>query len=267
MIAPRGRQVHKYVRVADATTPWPDRGSDPSHRRTDYEACDAYPGRMSKQSQSPRRPAQPATSRHELGPGTGEVTVRARDLARLLLEFRSLQLTSGKDWSHMHDYDISFERLADVLDADGQPDPRLRCGHQPTVDWPKDEPDAAWYNISTASDAAPPRHRHLATARGAGLHDAYCGFLFADEDIVRSPSAAFPDCPVCVREQRLRREHQDQSSSCPRVVTTAGCESRGLGAAVAVRRQAYQPELLVSRVLGAPIAAGAPLPLGARIGR
>jgi hypothetical protein len=140
--------------------------------------------------------------------------VRAHDLARLLLEFRSLQLTSGQDWSHMHDYDISFERLADVLDAHGRPDPRLRCGHQSAVKWPK-APGAGWYDIRVASDAAPARHRHLATARGDGFYDAFCGFWFAAGDIVRSPGTPYPNCPVCLRDQRLRREHQDQATSRP----------------------------------------------------
>lgn len=141
--------------------------------------------------------------------------MRAHDLARLLLEFRSLQLTSAQDWSRMHDYDISFERLADVLDAHGRPDPRLRCGHQSAVEWPEHAPDADWYNIRDASDNAPARHRHLAAARGGGFYDAFCGFWFAADDIVRSPGTPYPDCPVCLREQRLRREHQHRAPSRP----------------------------------------------------
>lgn len=158
----------------------------------------------------PTRAAQPAASRPE--PGPGEVIVRAHDLARLLLEFRALQLTSGQEWSHMHDYDISFERLADVLDAHGEPDPRLRCGHHSAVEWPEDDPAASWYDIRDVSDTAPVRHRHLAAARGGGFYDAFCGFWFAADDIVRSPSTPYPECPVCLRERRLREEHRDQAS-------------------------------------------------------
>jgi hypothetical protein len=159
----------------------------------------------------PTKRAQSAASRPGPGPGPDEVVVRAHDIARLLLEFRSLQLTSGQDWSHMRDYDVSFERLADILDAHGKPDPRLRCGHQSAVEWPKGKADATWYNIRDASDAAPARHRHFATPRrGGGFYDAFCGFWFVDDDIVRKPTAPYPDCPVCLREQRLRREHQDQ---------------------------------------------------------
>jgi hypothetical protein len=90
---------------------------------------------------------------------TSKVSVTAQDLYRLLLEFRK-QLefarrgnhgsrcpagcpgdTHPVTWQHGHDYDASFEALADVIDAYraalGQPpDPRIRCpgyglGEQP----------------------------------------------------------------------------------------------------------------------------------------
>lgn len=155
--------------------------------------------------------ADPAAPR----PDPGQVVVDARDLARLLLEFRSLQRTSKHSWSHMHDYDISLERLADVLEAHGKPDPRLRCGHQAPFEWPgddggDDDKDAAWCNVRCESDAAPARHRHLAVPGNGGDYFAFCGFYFVNADLVRSPSRPYPDCPVCSREQRLRREHHDQ---------------------------------------------------------
>ncbi|MEV6029390.1 hypothetical protein [Streptomyces sp. NPDC052036] len=82
--------------------------------------------------------------------------VGRHDLERLLLEFRALV---GKQepgsWSHMKDYDLSFERLADAVDAAAQarqgarwkgPDLRMRCTSTEAVyDWP----DGAPYDSGT----------------------------------------------------------------------------------------------------------------------
>jgi hypothetical protein len=164
------------------------------------------------------RRTPPAVSRPTPGPGPGEVVVRAHDLARLLFTFRELQRTSQDRWIHMRDYDTSFERLADVLDAHGKPDPRRRCGHQPSITWPRERRNATWYNIRDSSYEAPARHRHLAAERpDGGFYDAYCGFWFVTDDIVRKPSQPYPDCPVCLREQRLRREHWEQAPAGPAV--------------------------------------------------
>jgi hypothetical protein len=50
-------------------------------------------------------------------PATDTVRVRRQDLARLLLQFRAEVERPGRSlpWSHMHDYDMSFERLADAV--------------------------------------------------------------------------------------------------------------------------------------------------------
>ena len=59
------------------------------------------------------------------GIGTGTVRFLRRDVERLLLEFRLLveggqehmEFVRDYGWQHMEDYDESFERIADVLDA------------------------------------------------------------------------------------------------------------------------------------------------------
>jgi hypothetical protein len=54
-------------------------------------------------------------------PETKTVRVAQRDLARLLLMFRKLmrEQPPGK-WKHVDDYDLSFERPADAVDASSQ---------------------------------------------------------------------------------------------------------------------------------------------------
>ncbi|GAB3180990.1 hypothetical protein [Streptomyces incanus] len=48
----------------------------------------------------------------------GPPRVGQHDLARLLLMFRSLvRKQEPGSWDHMRDYDLSFERLADAVDA------------------------------------------------------------------------------------------------------------------------------------------------------
>jgi hypothetical protein len=55
------------------------------------------------------------------GPETKTVRVAQHDLARLLLMFRKLmrEQPPGK-WKHVDDYDLSFERPADAVDAGSQ---------------------------------------------------------------------------------------------------------------------------------------------------
>ncbi|MFF5092028.1 hypothetical protein [Streptomyces niveus] len=77
--------------------------------------------------------------------------VGRHDLERLLLEFRHLLRKQGPgSWTHMEDYGLSFERLADAVDAataarrgarwEG-PDPRMRCTTTEAVcDWPEGAP-------------------------------------------------------------------------------------------------------------------------------
>ncbi|MET8748306.1 hypothetical protein [Streptomyces sp. NPDC004728] len=84
-------------------------------------------------------------------PENDTVRVGRHDLARLLLEFRSLvRKQEPGSWDHMDDYDLSFERLADAVDAGAKvrrgthwegPDLRLRCTTTEDVyGWPEGAP-------------------------------------------------------------------------------------------------------------------------------
>jgi len=150
---------------------------------------------------------------------TGTVRVQVRDLHRLLLEFRAqLERSRGPvsykgGWHHGVDYDRSFERLADIIDAclaagGCEPDPRTRCQHGRIYRWPADPESVTWVNVSAGSFAGDidPRLRHLAAPGDqlAGAHESYtalCGFTFVGEDIA---SIGYRRCGVCVRERRLR---------------------------------------------------------------
>ena len=140
---------------------------------------------------------------------TDEVKVSAHDLHRLLLEFRA-QLKHGDHrpagyWHHAVDYDKSFERLADIIDArliaaGLGPDSRTRCQHDnPVYGWPDGPVAVTWVNIRS------PRLRHLAGGEDRlQRFKALCGLTFVDEDMVDRPSAPYQRCDVCLREQRLR---------------------------------------------------------------
>ncbi|MYV70263.1 hypothetical protein GT043_30845 [Streptomyces sp. SID2131] len=67
----------------------------------------------------PKKPAP--DPRYGYDPETNTVRAGQHDLARLLLMFRKLmrEQPSGK-WRHMADYDLSYERLADAVDAGSQ---------------------------------------------------------------------------------------------------------------------------------------------------
>ncbi|MFJ8856757.1 hypothetical protein [Streptomyces sp. NPDC102437] len=83
----------------------------------------------------PKKPAHDPTYGYDQD--TRTVRVGHHDLARLLLMFRSLMSDQKPGaWDHMTDYDLSFERLADAVDAGSQilcgerwqgPDLRMRC--------------------------------------------------------------------------------------------------------------------------------------------
>ncbi|WP_257574031.1 hypothetical protein [Streptomyces sp. JJ66] len=98
----------------------------------------------------PNRP--PYDTTYGFDHATRTVRVHHHDLARLLLMFRSLMRETQKpdSWEHMHDYDLSFERLADAADAAAEivcgekwqgPDLRMRCTTtEPVYDWPEGGP-------------------------------------------------------------------------------------------------------------------------------
>lgn len=84
-------------------------------------------------------------------PESRTVRVGKHDLERPLLMFRTLvSKEEPGSWDHMRDYDLSFERLADAVDAADQalrgsgwkdPDLRLRCTTTEAVyDWPDGAP-------------------------------------------------------------------------------------------------------------------------------
>ncbi|MCX5166364.1 hypothetical protein OOK39_45955 [Streptomyces sp. NBC_00264] len=97
----------------------------------------------------PKKPAHDPTYGYD--PETTTVRVAQHDLARLLLMFRKLMREQPPSkWKHMDDYDLSFERLADAVDASSQircgkrwtgPDLRMRCTTtEPVYRWPGGAP-------------------------------------------------------------------------------------------------------------------------------
>lgn len=161
---------------------------------------------------------------HGYDPRTDTVRVRRYDLWRLLLAFRDLtERQAPRTWSHMLDYDISFERLADAVDAANQtfsgpewrgPDYRMRCSLAVAYVWPEDAPyDAvqltavrvAGYGSHYVADPTDP-------CRGL------CGFGWAPEEA--STTTGEPTCPECCRElvlmQFLRsgteRDHEHRNA-------------------------------------------------------
>lgn len=139
---------------------------------------------------------------------TDTVRVRRHDLARLLLEFRRLaERQRPESWSHMHDYDVSFERLADVVDAADRvfygtrwqgPDYRMRCSLSPVYEWPEGAP----YDGSKVTTMRVAGHgSHYVADPTDELPKALCGFWWASEE--GTPTTGEPSCPECRREPGL----------------------------------------------------------------
>ncbi|MDX2557648.1 hypothetical protein [Streptomyces stelliscabiei] len=145
-------------------------------------------------------------------PETGTVRVGKHDLERLLLMFRSLvREQEPGSWDHMRDYDLSFERLADAVDAADQarqgsrwegPDLRLRCTTTEAVyDWP----DGAPYEGGTPVTWNVPGYgSHAADDDSGHLLKSLCGFSWAEGEgrVVNG----LPDCRECLREVQLGAE-------------------------------------------------------------
>lgn len=143
-------------------------------------------------------------------PGSNTVRVGQHDLARLLLMFRSLVRDQEPgSWEHMRDYDLSFERLADAVDAAAQaqqgdrwkgPDLRMRCTTtDPVYDWP----DRAPYDGETTATWNIPGYGSHA-ADDAEDRKALCGFWWAEGEGRRV--SGLPDCRECRREVQLGPE-------------------------------------------------------------
>ncbi|WP_326680954.1 hypothetical protein [Streptomyces sp. NBC_01237] len=160
-----------------------------------------------------KKPAHDPTYGYD--PETATVRVGQHDLARLLLMFRKLmrEQLPGK-WKHMDDYDLSFERLADAVDASSEvrhgkrwtgPDVRMRCTTTEAVyAWPEGAP----YDGEASFTWAVPGYGSHATKdegfRGV-THKALCGFSWTKGDRPRRVED-LPDCPECRREVQLGAE-------------------------------------------------------------
>jgi hypothetical protein len=145
-------------------------------------------------------------------PETNTVRVGKHDLERLLLMFRSVvRKQEPGSWDHMRDYDLSFERLADAVDAAAQarqgakwegPDLRMRCTTTEAVyDWPEGAP----YGGGTAVTWNVPGYgSHATSGHPRRRTKALCGFSWAEEEgrIV----SGLPDCRECLREVQLGAE-------------------------------------------------------------
>ncbi|QQM46396.1 hypothetical protein JEQ17_48020 [Streptomyces liliifuscus] len=114
-------------------------------------------------------------------------------------------------WDHMRDYDLSFERLADAVDAAAQarqgvkwegPDLRMRCTTtDPVYDWP----DGAPYDGGTPVTWNVPGYgSHAAADDDRRWPKALCGFSWSEEE--GRPASGLPDCRECLREVALGAE-------------------------------------------------------------
>lgn len=142
---------------------------------------------------------------------TDTLRVNRLDLCRLLLTFRELaEQQDRRAWTHMEDYDVSFERLADAVDATNQvffgrrwsgPDYRMRCDLSDAYQWPKGAPYDGG-EVTTVrvqdEDLRADCGSHYVPAPMGRWPRALCGFGFAPQEA--KPAAGEPDCPECRRE-------------------------------------------------------------------
>lgn len=142
-------------------------------------------------------------------PETETVRVGRHDLERLLLEFRSLvREQEPGSWDHMDDYDLSFERLADAVDAGAKarrgtrwegPDLRLRCTTTEDVyGWPEGAP---YDGGTTVTWNVPGYGSHATDDDFTDLLTSLCGFRWSAEEGRRVKG--LPDCRECLREVQL----------------------------------------------------------------
>jgi hypothetical protein len=139
---------------------------------------------------------------------TDTVRVARHDLARLLLEFRRLaERQPPESWTHMDDYDISFERLADIVDAGSRvhhgprwegPDYRMRCSLSSAYQWPEEAP----YDGGKVTTMRVAGHgSHYVVDPTDELPRALCGFWWASAE--GKATTGEPSCPECRREPGL----------------------------------------------------------------
>lgn len=135
-----------------------------------------------------------------------EISVRIHDLDRLLLEWRAtIEADTSARWTHGADYDLSFERLADILDEATGVDERRRCKHgEPCYVWPEPVSVQAYNVRNSPATSATAKLRHLAASQGGSIYNALCGFMFTGDDVTWNPARKYPDCRTCERELGLR---------------------------------------------------------------
>ena len=144
-------------------------------------------------------------------PESRTVRVGKHDLERLLLMFRTLvRKEEPGSWDHMRDYDLSFERLADAVDAADRarlgsdwkgPDLRMRCTTTEAVyDWP----DGAPYEDGTTVTWNVPGYGSHAADATADRRRSLCGFSWAEGEGRRV--SGLPKCGECLREVQLGAE-------------------------------------------------------------
>jgi hypothetical protein len=149
-----------------------------------------------------------ADGTHNYDRATDTMRVRRDDLWRLILAFRNLLETQDKPgWSHMQDWDLSFERLADAVDdankvfSGNGPDYRMRCDLSPVYRWPEGAPyDGQPVTAVKVRDPYDRRDYGSHYRRGR-TNETLCGFRFAPEEGKRITGE--PGCRECRRELAL----------------------------------------------------------------
>ncbi|MFF2235729.1 hypothetical protein [Streptomyces anulatus] len=137
--------------------------------------------------------------------------VGRHDLERLVLEFRELMRKQEPgSWRHMEDYDLSFERLADAVDAATEArrgarweglELRMRCTTGEAVyEWPEGAP----YEGGTTVTWNVPGHGSHATDPAEDPTMSLCDFRWAEGEGRRV--SGLPDCRECRREVQLCAE-------------------------------------------------------------
>ncbi|MFF9526871.1 hypothetical protein ACF1DV_33570 [Streptomyces achromogenes] len=120
--------------------------------------------------------------------------------------FRSLMREQKPgSWEHVRDYDLSFERLADAVDASSQirygkrwtgPDLRMRCTTtEPVYYWPEGAP---YDGEATFTWMVPAYGSHASEDEQADLYSntALCGFYWVKGDRPRRAPAGLPGVPA-----------------------------------------------------------------------
>ncbi|MEU9005803.1 hypothetical protein [Streptomyces sp. NPDC048551] len=143
---------------------------------------------------------------------TNTVRVGQHDLARLLLMFRTLmrEQRPGR-WKHMDDFDLSFERLADAVDAAMElrqgkrwsgPDLRMRCTTtEAAYTWPNGAP---YEGGTPVTWKVPGYDSHAVAERSRRRTMSLYGFSWGENE--GRAVEGLPECRECLREVQLGAE-------------------------------------------------------------